>query len=177
MAKLRPINLTLLTMLFACLLVTALAQTLRVKDTENPEALVNTDTNTMLRLKVIVPDQSLAARTNCDIRVELHNTGYRIELIYMPALTMRPEFRPDKSGIVDEFGMFGRASAKDEALNYVVLMGGDYYGRTYRWTPPTSGVVTFHASYQNKEAGPSRRLPAWRGELRTESASLRVVQK
>src|SRR4051794_18968398 len=138
MSKLRPINLALLAALFGCLLVTALAQTLTVKDAENPEALVNTGTNTALRLRAVVPDQPLAARTNCDIRVELHNTGYRIEIIYMPALTMRPAFRSDKtSGVPDEFGppmIFGRPSAKNEALNYVVLMGGEYYGMIYRWT-------------------------------------------
>jgi hypothetical protein len=181
MTRSGSINFALLTVLFAGLFATALAQTLTVKDSENPETLVNTDTNTTLRLKVIVPDQPLVAGTNCEIRVEIHNTGFRVEVIYMPALTTRPAFHPDKtSGVVDEFGppmVFGRMSAKEETLNYVVLMGGDYYGRTYRWTPPASGVVTVHASYNNKHAGLSRKLPAWRGELRAESAPLRVVKK
>ena len=174
-------NLALLTVVLAGLFATARAQTLTVKDAENPEALVNTGTNTTLRLKVIVPDQPLVVGTDSEVRVELHNTGYRIEVIYMPALTTRPAFHPDKtSGVVDEFGppmVFGRMSAKNESLNYIVLMGGDYYGRTYRWTPPASGTVTFHAAYQNKETGPGRRLPAWRGELRAESTVLRVAQK
>jgi hypothetical protein len=161
---------------------TAICQTLTVKDSENPETLVNTGTTTALRLKVLAPDRPLLAGTNCEIRVELHNTGYRVEVIYMPALTLRPAFHPDKAtaGVADEFGppmLFGRQAAKDEGLNYVVLMGGDYYGRTYRWVPPASGAVKFHAVYSNTNAGPTRRLAAWRGELRAESPALRSLQK
>ena len=167
--------------LFTSLLITALAQTLTLKDTEHPDALVNTDTTTALRLKIIIPEQLLVRGTNYAIRVELHNTGHRIEIVYMPALTMRPVFRPTKtSGLPDEFGppmTFGRASAKEDALNYVVLMGGDYYGATYNWTPPASGEVTFHATYQNKEAGPTGKLPAWRGDLRENSVSSKIILK
>lgn len=181
MSKRRVIKLALFTALLASMLLTALTQTLTVKDSENPKWLVNTDTNTALRLRVSVPNQPLLKGSSCDVRVELHNTGFRIEVIYMPALTMWPAFRPDKtSGFLDQYDppmMFGRASAKQEGLNYVVLMGGDYYGRTYSWTPPTSGAVTFHAAYQNKATGPSRRLQAWRGELHAESAPFRVIEK
>ena len=160
---------------------TSFSQTLTTKDAEHPERLVNTTTNTALRLRVIVPEKPLAVGTNSEIRVELHNSGYRIEVVYMPALTMRPLFQSDKatSG-VDEFGLdvpHGRGSAKDEALNYVVLMGGDYYGRTYRWAPPAIGMVTFTASYLNREPGPNQSLTAWRGELRADSPALRIVQR
>jgi hypothetical protein len=172
----------LLSLLFASALGTGMGQTLVVKDSENPQTLVNTEGKTALRLKVIAPDRPLLAGTNCDIRVELHNTGYRVEVIYMPALTMWPRFRPSKAtpGVADEFGppmVFGRQAAKDEALNYVVLMGGDYYGRTYHWTPPASGEVTFQAVYSNTNAGPARRLTAWRGKLQAASPALRSIQK
>jgi hypothetical protein len=182
MGKPSPVTVVLLSLFFAGALSQAACQTLAVEDSENPETLVNTEPKTSLRLKIIAPNQPLVAGTNCDIRVELHNTGYRVEVIYMPALTMWPAFRPSKNtlGVTDEFGppmLFGRQAAKDEGLNYVVLMGGDYYGRTYYWAPPASGEVTFHAVYSNTNAGPTRQLPAWRGKLQADSAALTSIRK
>jgi hypothetical protein len=50
--------------------------------------------------------------------------------------------------------VFGRMSAKDERLNFLVLTaGGDSYVRTHRWTPPDDGKVTFKAIYSNTKDG------------------------
>jgi hypothetical protein len=155
------------------------SETLTVKDSEHPEALVNTRPDaTDLRMTITTPKGDLKKGEECEVKVEIYNPSAYIEIVYMPALTVAPAFVPDKKNLrVDEYGppmVFGRMSAKDERLNYVVLMGGDSYARTYRWTPPDSGQVSFRAVYLNRKNGEEIGVKAWTGELRSESKHLRI---
>jgi hypothetical protein len=99
----------------------------------------------------------------------------------MPGLTLEPVFTPAKKDLrPDEYGpplVFGRMSAKDERLNFVVLMGGDNYVRTYRWTPPDEGQVTFQAIYLNKRNGAQIGVKAWTGEIRSQSRVINITPR
>jgi hypothetical protein len=64
--------------------------TLTEKGSEPIEAIINTDAKTAIRLHVIAPDAPLVKGRECRVRIELHNTGGAIELVYMPALEMFP---------------------------------------------------------------------------------------
>ena len=155
------------------------SETLTVKDSEHPEALVNARTaETDLRMTIITPTGNLRKGEEVEVKVEIYNDSARIEIVYMPALTLTPVFTPDKKDLrPDEYGppiVFGRMSAKDERLNFVVLMGDDCYARTYRWTPPDSGQVSFRAVYSNRKNGEEIGVKAWTGELRSQSRSLRI---
>jgi len=147
--------------------------TLTVKDSEHPEALVNTDTRTKLEMTVLTPGGALEPEKEYDIRVEIHNPSARIEIVYMPGLTLDPVFTPAKKELrPDEYGpplLFGRMSAKDERLNFVVLTGGDSYVRTYRWRAPDEGQVAFRAIYLNKRNGADIGVQAWTGKLSCQS--------
>jgi hypothetical protein len=150
-----------------------------VKGSEHSDVLVNPYGKTELQMTVVTPEGALEPGKEYDIRVEISNpTGY-IEIVYMPGLTVEPVFSPDKKEGLhpDEYGpplMFARSSARDERLNFVVLMGDDSYVRTYRWTPPDEGQVTFRAVYLNTKNGEEIGVKTWTGELRSQSKSLRI---
>jgi hypothetical protein len=157
------------------------ATTLPVQDSELPEILVNSeDDRTGLKMTVKVAG-SLKAGKECEIRVEIENNSSRVEVVYMPALTMWLQFNPaNKQNLrPDEFGpppgLFGRMKSKDERLNYVVLMGGDIYGRSYKWNPPAVGDVKFVAQYKNPNDGSAIGVKSWRGQLGAESLLLKIT--
>jgi len=130
-------------------------------------------------MTVVTPEGALEPGKEYDIRVEIRNPSGYIEVVYMPGLTVEPVFSPDKKEGLrpDEYGpplMFGRSSVKDERLNFVVLMGGDSYVRTYRWMAPDEGQVTFKAVYRNTKKGEEIGVKTWTGELRSQSKSLRI---
>ena len=133
------------------------SETLTVKNSEHPEALVNADAKTRLQMTVITPQVTIESGKKYEIKVEIHNPDAHIEIVYMPGLTLVPIYSSDKRVLLpDEYGppmVFGRMSAKDERLNFVVLAGGDSYVRTYEWTAPAGGQVTFQAVYLNKNNG------------------------
>ena len=155
---------------------------LTVKGSEHPDLLVNPYGETDLKMTVVTPEGALEPGKDYDFRVEISNPSGYIEVVYMPGLTVDPVFSPDrKEGLhPDEWGpplMFARSSAKDERLNFVVLMGGDSYVRTYRWTPPDEGQVTFKAVYRNTKKGEEIGVKTWTGELRSQSNSLRISNR
>jgi hypothetical protein len=155
------------------------SETLPVEDSEHPEVLVNADAKTRLQMAVITPRVALESGKEYEIRVEVKNPSAHIEIVYMPGLTLRPIFSPNKKDLrPDEYGppiVFGRMAAKDERLNFVVLMGGDSYARTYRWTPPDDGQVTFQAVYLNKKNGTEIGLKVWTGEIRSQSDAIKIA--
>ena len=161
-------------------LATEPSGTLTIRDSEHPDALVNAEDETRLQMKVIAPT-ILESGKKYEIRVEIHNPSAYIEIVYMPGLTLRPAFLPNKKDLhADEYGppmVFGRMSAKDESLNFVVLMGGDSYLRTYRWTPPDAGKVVFKAVYQNNHDGTAVGVKAWTGELASQSAEIAISKE
>jgi hypothetical protein len=140
---------------------------------------VNADAKTRLQMAVITPRVALESGKEYEIRVEVKNPSAHIEIVYMPGLTLRPIFSPNKKDLrPDEYGppiVFGRMAAKDERLNFVVLMGGDSYARTYRWTPPDDGQVTFQAVYLNKKNGTEIGLKVWTGEIRSQSDAIKIA--
>lgn len=157
--------------------------TLLVQDADHPEILANAEDNgTGLRLTVSL-DKPLTKGQECQVRVEIENTSCRVEVVYMPGLTMRPTFTPTPTKQAlrpDEYGLpmiYGRLRAKDERLNYVVLTGGDVYGRNYAWTPPAIGAVKFAATYENAHDGRELNVKSWRGKLRAQSKSLTIGQR
>ena len=130
------------------------SRTLALQGSESIAAPVNTAlVKTGLRMTVVTPTKDLTVGQQCEVRVEIQNTSATIEIVYMPGVTLFPAHIPNKKLLrPDEYGpplVHGRMSAKDERLNYVVLMAGDSYARTYSWTPPAEGTVTFQATYHN----------------------------
>lgn len=99
---------------------------------------------------------------------ELHNTSSRYMVVYMPGLTGREEFVSDKKDLrVDEYGppqVWGRFAHKDERQDFVVLMPGDYCGRSYTWTAPDAGKVVFVFRYKNEKGGEHLGVQAWTGQ-------------
>lgn len=154
------------------------SETLTVKDSEHPDALMNTG-QTHLRMTTTTSEDNLKKGEKCEVKVELHNPSAYIEVVYMPALRLMPVFVPDKKDLhPDEYGppvVHGRMCAKDERLNYVVLMGGDSYCRTYSWTAPDIGHVSFQAVYLNEKNGKDIGVLTWTGELRSESKRMRIA--
>lgn len=155
------------------------SETLTVKDSEHPQSLVNADAKTRLQMTVITPQVTIESGKEYEIKVEIHNPDAHIEIVYMPGLTLMPIYSSDKRVLLpDEYGLpmvFGRMSAKDERLNFVVLAGGDSYVRTYGWTAPADGQVTFHAVYLNKKNGAEIGVKAWTGELRSQSNLITIA--
>jgi len=162
------------TALVAVALAAEPSGTLTVKTSEDPEAMVNTDAKTMLQVTIAIPRVALESGVEYDIRVEIHNPPGAIEIVYMPGLTFEPVFTPAKYGHVP---LHGRMSAKDERLNFVVLMGGDSYARTYRWMAPGEGQVTFKAVYLNKRNGAEIGVKAWTGEIRSQSRVINITRQ
>jgi len=155
------------------------SKTLALQGSENIDSPVNTDpVKTGLRMSVVPPTKNLTVGQECEVRVEIQNTSATIEIVYMPGLRLLPMFSPNKKALrPDEYGppmSFARMGAKDERLNYVVLMAGDSYARTYSWTPPAEGTVTFEATYRNTINGREIGVMAWTGELRAASKALTV---
>lgn len=155
------------------------SKTLALQGSENIVSPVNADpVNTALRMTVVTPTKDLKIGKECEVRVEIQNTSATIEIVYMPGVTLFPAHIPNKKLLrPDEYGpplVHGRMSAKDERLNYVVLMAGDSYARTYSWTPPAEGTVTFEATYRNTINGREIGVMAWTGELRAASKALTV---
>ena len=145
--------------------------TITVKGSEHTDMVVNTDpAKTGLHVSVVAPQKDLKVGQNCEVRVDIQNTSFAVEVVYMPGLVVEPVFTPKKKDLrPDEYGLplcFGRSSASDERLNFVVLMPGDCYARTYSWKPPDEGTVTFRATYRNERKGEEIGVKTWTGELR-----------
>jgi len=157
------------------------SDTLAVKDFEHSEAPVNADAKTRLQMTVITPHVAFEPGKEYEIRVEIHNPSEDVEIVYMPGLTLRPIFSSHKRELrPDEYGLpvvFGRMSAKDERLNFVVLMQRDSYVRTYRWTAPDDGQVTFQAVYLNKKYDAGIGVKVWTGEIRSQSNVVKIARK
>jgi hypothetical protein len=161
--------------------------TITVKGSENTDMAANTDSvRTGLHMSVVAPQKDLKVGQDCEVRVEIQNTSFVVEVVYMPGLVVEPVFTPKKKGLrsdefrSDEYGpplCFGRSSARDERLNFVVLMPGDSYARTYSWKPPDEGTVRFRATYSNKRKGEDIGVKTWIGELRSASKLLRVSKE
>lgn len=153
------------------------SSTLSVKLTEHPEVLVNADpVKTGLRIAVVTPTEGLKVWQECEVRVEIHNEGHRIEIVYTPALTLLPVLVGD-SGKGGHLPAFAGLATRDERLNYLVLGCGESYARTSRWTPHDTGQVTFQAEYRNKKNGEEIGVKAWTGELRSRSKALRISKQ
>ena len=157
------------------------SKTLALQGSENIVSPVNADpVNTALRMTVVTSQQHLKVGQECEVRVEIRNTSATIEIVYMPGLRLFTVCSPSKKdGRPDEYGppmTFGRMGAKDERLNFVVLMADDCYARTYSWTPLAEGTVTFEATYRNRNDGTDIGVKTWTGELHAASKAL-IVSK
>lgn len=151
-------------------------------DDEIPAILVNAAEEPGLKLTVRALGP-LKVGKECLFRVEIENTGGRVEVVYMPGLTVNGDFKraPQQAQdgpvirIVEDPPMsFGRIKAKDERLNYVVLMSDELYGRTFAWTPPALGEATFDAVYRNTKNGEEIGILAWTGRLEAGSDAMKI---
>jgi hypothetical protein len=136
----------------------------------------------------IFPGPALKVSTNeCEVRVEIHNVGRGVAPVYMPGLTLYEFFAPvpdlqrNKGYVADEFGLpmsLARSTSENEAFSFVILNGGEYYGRTFKFPLCVSveGTVHLRAGYENEHKGPSKTVPAWMGKISTK-LELRVSGK
>jgi hypothetical protein len=98
----------------------------------------------------------------------------------MPGLTGFAEFHSDRKELhPDEYGppqSWGRFAHRDERQDFVVLMPGDYYGRSYTLQAPDRGKVVFSFDYENRKAGEQLGVQTWTGKIPgTQSGPVLVV--
>jgi len=135
-----------------------------------------------LQIRVFPPTALKASTNECEVRVEIHNVGRGVSPVYMPGLTLYEYFAPEpdlqrnNGYAADEFGLpmlMTRSISKNEAFDFVILNGGEYYGRTFKFPLRVSVEGTLHlrAEYENKRKGPSKTVPAWMGKISTKTES------
>lgn len=130
-----------------------------------------------LDLSILIARENLDAGTEYEVRVEIHNKGMGAQCVFLPGLTFVPILTPSRIG--SNGGVLiaqGRSEAKDDSLNYVVLLGGEFYGFTRKISVREPGEFVVNATYVNSKRGPKTTVPAWQGRLEKTTPPRKVTQ-
>ncbi len=113
--------------------------------------------------------------TEVVVYAEIHNVGFLPVAVYMPGIKawLEESYEHRAEMPIDGYGpgrgISARGVAAEPRDNFVVLNGGDFWGRRFSLRPFDTGSAEWFCEYENECAVTETGVPAWVGKLTAKS--------